>query len=267
MERDRDLPPLGARHRQPAARASRDGRTAGHRARRSGGPSEKRGSVMVDAKAVKDALRRHRDRAAVLGLRQQRDPVQGVRAARRAQESLREGRRRRPGAQVHRGRARSWPSTSRGTRPTTTRCCRATPRTTGSASARSTPTPSRTTTTGSAACAAPTRGRGPRPPRTCSSASTSWTPPAAGTSSCGSPTAPTTRARTTSPPARTGWPRPWPRSTRGSGRTSGCCWSTSCSSRRSTPPTCPTGARPCCTARRSATRPRSWWTPATTRPG
>ena len=50
-------------------------------------------------------------------------------------------------------------------------------------------------------------------------------------------------------------------------RTSGCCWSTSCSSRRSTPPTCPTGAPACCTARPSAPRPRSWWTPATTRPG
>ena len=46
-------------------------------------------------------------------------------------------------------------------------------------------------------------------------------------------------------PARTGWPRRWPRSTSGWGRTSGCCWSTSCSSRRSTPPTCPTGAPRC----------------------
>src|ERR1700742_2660560 len=59
VERDRDLASLGARYRQPAARASRYGRTAGHRARRSGGPSEKRGSVMVDQKAVKDALRQH----------------------------------------------------------------------------------------------------------------------------------------------------------------------------------------------------------------
>ena len=47
--------------------------------------------------------------------------------------------------------------------------------------------------------------------------------------------------------------------------TSGCCWSTSCSSRRSTPPTCRTGAPACCTARRSAPRPRSSSTPATTR--
>ena len=33
------------------------------------------------------------------------------------------------------------------------------------------------------------------------------------------------------------------------GEDSGCCWSTSCSSRRSTPPTCRTGAPRCCTAR------------------
>ena len=42
---------------------------------------------------------------------------------------------------------------------------------------------------------------------------------------------------------------------RHSGRISGCCWSTSCSSRRSTPPTCRTGAPACCTARRSAPGP------------
>ena len=48
-------------------------------------------------------------------------------------------------------------------------------------------------------------------------------------------------------------------------RTSGCCLSTSCSSRRSTPPTCRTGAPACCTARRSAPGPRSSSTPATTR--
>ena len=51
------------------------------------------------------------------------------------------------------------------------------------------------------------------------------------------------------------------------GETSGCCWSTSCSSRRSTPPTCPTGAPACCTARPWATGRRWWWTPATTRRG
>ena len=62
----------------------------------------------------------------------------------------------------------------------------------------------------------------------------------------------TTRARTTSAPARTGWPRRCARSTPGSARTSGWCWSTSSSSRRSTTPTCPTGARRTRTARPSA---------------
>ena len=68
-------------------------------------------------------------------------------------------------------------------------------------------------------------------------------------------------------PARTGSPRPSKRSTSGWARTSGCCLSTSCSSRRSTPPTCPTGAPACCTARRWARGRRWWWTPATTRRG
>ena len=89
--------------------------------------------------------------------------------------------------------------------------------------------------------------------------------PAPATSSCGSPTAPTTPARTTSSPARTGWPRRWPRSTTGSATTSGSCSSTSCSSRPSTRWTCPTGARPTPTASRSARRRRSSSTPATTR--
>ena len=115
--------------------------------------------------------------------------------------------------------------------------------------------------------ATPTRGCARRPSPTCSSASTSWTPPARGTSSSGSPTAPTTPARTTSPPARTGSPRRWPPSTAARATVSGCCWSTSCSSRPSTPPTCPTGAPACCTARRSAPGRRSSSTPATTRPG
>ena len=46
--------------------------------------------------------------------------------------------------------------------------------------------------------------------------------PGPATSSCGSPTAPTTRARTTSASARTGWPRPWPPPTSASATTSGC---------------------------------------------
>jgi L-rhamnose isomerase len=58
------------------------------------------------------------------------------------------------------------------------------------------------------------------------------------------------------------WPRGSRQCTKGWDRTSGCCLSTSCSSRRSTRPTCPTGAPACCTARSSARR--RWWssTPA-----
>jgi L-rhamnose isomerase/sugar isomerase len=44
-------------------------------------------------------------------------------------------------------------------------------------------------------------------------------------------------------------------------------WSTSSSSPRSTPPTCRTGERACCTARRWGRRRRSSWTRATTRRG
>ena len=94
-----------------------------------------------------------------------------------------------------------------------------------------------------AASATPTRASGARPSTTCSSASTSWTRPGRATSSCGSPTAPTTPARTTSAPARTGWPRRSRRLRAARRRTSGWCWSTSSSSRRSTRPTCRTGAR------------------------
>ena len=59
----------------------------------------------------------------------------------------------------------------------------------------------------------------------------------------------------------------WPRSTTGSATTSGWCWSTSSSSRRSTTPMSRTGARRTSSARPSATRPWSASTPATTRPG
>ena len=76
-----------------------------------------------------------------------------------------------------------------------------------SPSGRSTRTRSRTTTTCSAASATRTRGSAARPSTTCSSASTSWTRPGRATSSCGSRTGPTTRARTTSAPARTASPR------------------------------------------------------------
>ena len=63
-------------------------------------------------------------------------------------------------------------------------------------------------------------------------------------------------------PARRGAGR---RSTTGSATTSGCCSSTSSSSRPSTRPTCPTGARRTRTASRSGDRRRSCSTPATTR--
>ncbi len=71
-------------------------------------------------------------------------------------------------------------------------------------------------------------------------------------------------ARTTSAPARTGWPRASRRSTPRSARTSAWCWSTSSSSRRSTTPTCRTGARRTSRCRRSANAPWSASTPATT---
>ena len=59
---------------------------------------------------------------------------------------------------------------------------------------------------------------------------------------------------------------PRARSTTGSARTSGWCWSTSSSSRRSTTPTCPTGVRRTPRWPRSASGPWSASTPATTRP-
>ena len=48
----------------------------------------------------------------------------------------------------------------------------------------------------------------------------------------------------TSAGGRTAWPRAWPSSTTGWARSSGWCWSTSFTSRRSTTPTSPTGAPP-----------------------
>jgi hypothetical protein len=86
-----------------------------------------------------------------------------------------------------------WRCTFPGTRRTTTWPWPSTRTSAGSGSAPSTPTSSRTTTTSWAASAIPTRGsaRGPWP--TCWTALTSWTPPGRVTSSCGSPTAPTTR--------------------------------------------------------------------------
>src|SRR5215831_15424579 len=157
--------------------------------------------------------------------------------------------------------------TSPGTRPAITRRWPPTPRIRASASARSTPTCSRTMTTGSAAWPTRTRQCEPRRWRTCWSASASWTRLGRGTSNCGSPMAPTTPGKTTSVRARTGWRTRCARYTRGWHLPSGCCWSTSCSSRRSTPPMCRTGAPRCCTAWNSARRPLSSSTPGAGRLG
>ena len=105
-----------------------------------------------------DRLRRHHrparepgHRGPLVGLRQLRHPVQGVRLPRHAAHRRGEDRRRRDRAPVHRAGPVASRCTSRGTWSTTTPSSRRTPRTTASPSAPSTPTPSRTTTTSSAA--------------------------------------------------------------------------------------------------------------------
>jgi hypothetical protein len=97
------------------------------------------------------------DRAALVGVRQLRHPVQGVRqpgVPRDPFEKIADA------AQVHRytGVAPRCRCTSRGTWSTTTASSPRTPPTSASRSARSTPTRSRTTTTSSAALTTPTRG-------------------------------------------------------------------------------------------------------------
>ena len=74
----------------------------------------------------------------------------------------------------------------------------------------------------------------------------------------------TIRARATSAAGRIGWPTAWRRSTTGSGPSSGWCWSTSSSSRRSTTPTSRTGAPRTRRSPPSATGRWSAWTPVTT---
>ena len=134
---------------------------------------------------------RPQHRAAVVGVRQLRHAVQGVRPEGRAARPVREDRRRRPGAHGSRAWRRASRCTSRGTVSTTTATSPSTRPTWASASASSTPTCSRTTTTCSGRSPTPTPGSGARPPTTCSTASTSWTHRVRATSSCGSPTAPT----------------------------------------------------------------------------
>ena len=107
--------------------------------------------------AVAERLRAQRIELPVVGLRQLRHPVQGVRPAGRAPRPVREDRRRRPGAPLHRASRRRvalhipWDKVDDYARPG-----RARRRPRRRASARSTPTPSRTTTTSSAASATPT---------------------------------------------------------------------------------------------------------------
>ena len=207
------------------------------------------------------------DRAPVVGVRQLRDAVQGVRPARRPARSVREGRGRRRGPprdQRHADRGPPHPvgQGRRLRRPRAARRRRAAWRW-----APSTRTRSRTTTTCSGASATRTRACGARPSTTSSNASTSWTRPGLATSSCGSRTEPTIPGRTTSEPARTGSPRRSRPSTPGWATASGWSSSTSSSSRRSTRPTCPTGGRRWPTASRSVRRRSSWSTPATTRRG
>ena len=143
------------------------------------------------------------DRAPVVGVRQLRDAVQGLPPGGRPARPVREDRRRRAGPPLHRrrpdGRAAHPVGQGRRLRATSP----STPRELGVAlghdqlqhvpgqrlHARRRPPPRR-----------PVRRKAWT---TCSSASTSWTRPGRATSSCGSPTAPTTRARTTSAPART----------------------------------------------------------------
>ena len=96
------------------------------------------------------------DRAAVVGVRQLRDPVQGVRPAGRAARPVREDRRRRAGPPLHRRRAdgRAPHPVGQGRRLRRPRPPRRGRR--ASPSGRSTRTRSRTTTTCSAASATPT---------------------------------------------------------------------------------------------------------------
>ena len=149
------------------------------------------------------------DRVAVVGVRELRDAVQGVRAEGRAARPLREGRRRGPGPSLHRRRADGRPPhpVGQGRRLRGPGAPRHGPRRRPRHDqlehvpgrrlhARQRLPP------GSRASAA-------RRSTTCSSASTSWTRPGRRTSSCGSRTARTTPARTTSAVARSVSPSRW----------------------------------------------------------
>ena len=199
---------------------------------------------MISNQAVETSRRRvaaiPADRAAVVGLRQLRDPLQGLRPEGRPARPVREGRRRGPGPPVHRGRADAWRSTSRGTASTTTPTWRATRASCGVSLGHDQLERLPGRRLHARQRLQPGSARAPQgarpPPRLHRHHGRDR---ARGTSSCGSRTGRTTPARTTSGPARIGSPRHSPPSTPGSGRTSGCCSSTSSSSRRSTRWTCP----------------------------
>ena len=87
---------------------------------------------MISDQAVVACATGAADRASVVGVRQLRDAVQGLRPEGRPARPVREGRRRGPGPPLHRRRADASPSTSRGTRSTTTRTWPATPPISGS---------------------------------------------------------------------------------------------------------------------------------------
>ena len=118
-----------------------DSRPMGDGGRRDHQPGRRRGAAIPA------------DRAAVVGVRQLRDPVQGLRPEGRAARPVREDRRRRPGPPLHRRRADGRPPhpVGQGRRLRRPRPPRRRRR--GRASARSTRTSSRTTTTCSAASA------------------------------------------------------------------------------------------------------------------
>ena len=100
------------------------------------------------------------DRAAVVGLRQHRDAIPRLPAARRPPDRVREGRRRRHRQPLHRPAAS--PSISRGTGSTTGAPLPPMRQSAGCASGASTATRSRTRTTSWAPCAIPTPRSGRR---------------------------------------------------------------------------------------------------------
>ena len=162
---------------------------------------------MTDLRArALDALAAADHRAALLGVRQLRHPVQGLRPARRRPRPVREARGRRPGAPVHRRRPAGLAAHPVGPRRRLRQARRARRRP-GRRDRRDQlqPVPGRRLP---ARLADPRRRRpsAARRSTTTPSASRSCSQTGSPTSRSGCPTAPTTRARTTCAPGRTGWP-------------------------------------------------------------